>query len=283
MRVAHWKENSRGVETSSAELLPNDARRKVSPYGRQVGVDFRTSVMLKRDQFFVCDHATPNVSFMSLSKEQMFLNCSACAWEFKTLIGSNSLVPNCEEAIRNYLLKSNISVDEKKRALFTFSNNNSCEVYDVETMVSLILEYGLYLAYKTCDNSYDELSKIASIASTSLNHLILPVFSVFCFLFQIPSYFTKAHLEGIQFALDCKSLGQASFVYDNVATAIDFYYHRNEVGSFSNDPTTVLFIDMGHVATTCTLVRFSKVWLKGVFQLELGGGRRNRLPTVRRS
>lgn len=61
-------------------------------------------------------------------------------------------------------------------------------------------------------------------------------------------------------ALDCKNLGEACFVRDNVAVAVDYGFNGNRVGTFDAHSSVVLFVDMGSVATTCTIVRYEKVW-----------------------
>ena len=60
-------------------------------------------------------------------------------------------------------------------------------------------------------------------------------------------------------ALDCKNLGEACFVRDNVAIAVEYGYHCNRDGDFAAQSRVVLFVEMGTVATTCTLVRYKKV------------------------
>lgn len=76
---------------------------------------------------------------------------------------------------------------------------------------------------------------------------------------QIPSYYTKANIRGLQVALNAKSFGPASFVRDYVAACVDYGYHRNLVGDFDNESKTVLFVNMGHSYTSCTLARYEKV------------------------
>ena len=60
-------------------------------------------------------------------------------------------------------------------------------------------------------------------------------------------------------ALDCKNLGEACFVPDNVAVAVDYGFNGNRVGNFDTQSRIVLFVDMGSIATTCTIVRYEKV------------------------
>ena len=62
-------------------------------------------------------------------------------------------------------------------------------------------------------------------------------------------------------ALDCKNLGEACFVRDNVAIAVEYGYHCNRDGDFDTQSRVVLFVEMGTVATTCSLVRYEKVSL----------------------
>lgn len=59
-------------------------------------------------------------------------------------------------------------------------------------------------------------------------------------------------------ALDVKNYKTAYFIRDYIATAVDYGYYRNLNDEFPK-ATVVLFVDMGAVATTATLVRYSKV------------------------
>ena len=76
---------------------------------------------------------------------------------------------------------------------------------------------------------------------------------------QIPSYFTNAHLSGIQLALDTNHFKPVAFVRDYMATAMEYGYYPNLEGKFNSKNSVVLFVDMGAVSTTVTLVRYSKV------------------------
>lgn len=60
-------------------------------------------------------------------------------------------------------------------------------------------------------------------------------------------------------AMDCKNFGEAVYIRDNIAVAIDYGYFRNADHAFDVSPLKVLFIDMSATATTLTLVEYSKV------------------------
>ena len=44
-------------------------------------------------------------------------------------------------------------------------------------------------------------------------------------------------------ALDCKNFGEAVYLRDNIAVAVDYGYFRNVDHAFDSSPLTVLFID----------------------------------------
>lgn len=77
--------------------------------------------------------------------------------------------------------------------------------------------------------------------------------------YQIPEYYTKAHIRGLEAALSMAQLGQASFLRESVAVALDYGYYKAERGEFPESGFTVLFCDMGSHCTTVTLVQFFNV------------------------
>ena len=60
-------------------------------------------------------------------------------------------------------------------------------------------------------------------------------------------------------ALDCKNFGEAIYLRDNIAVAVDYGYFRNADHAFDSSPLTVLFMDMSATATTLTIVEYTKV------------------------
>lgn len=59
-------------------------------------------------------------------------------------------------------------------------------------------------------------------------------------------------------ALDLKGLGEAVFLQENVAVAVEFGYYRNLEGEFK-ESQLVVFADMGCEAATLTAVEYSTV------------------------
>lgn len=59
-------------------------------------------------------------------------------------------------------------------------------------------------------------------------------------------------------ALDLKGLGDAVFLQENVAVAVEFGYYRNAEGEFK-DAQLVVFADMGCEAATLTAVEYTTV------------------------
>lgn len=130
---------------------------------------------------------------------------------------------------------------------------------DAEAAMSLIFEYLFYINFKKEDSVYESVSVIAKEGNEESPHTIISVFIIFQYFIQIPSYYTKANIRGLQLALNAKSFGPASYVRDYVATCVDYGYHRNLVGDFDKQSKTVLFVNMGHSYTSCTLARYEKV------------------------
>ena len=65
----------------------------------------------------------------------------------------------------------------------------------------------------------------------------------------------------MQLALDCKNLGEAVFLRENVAVATEYGYYRNKENEFTT-PRVVVFADMGCEAATLTAVEYSQVVLR---------------------
>lgn len=65
----------------------------------------------------------------------------------------------------------------------------------------------------------------------------------------------------MQLALDCKNLGEAVFLRENVAVATEYGYYRNKENEFTT-PRVVVFADMGCEAATLTAVEYSQVALR---------------------
>jgi len=72
------------------------------------------------------------------------------------------LVSDLQKDIEEDRLKSNLRFDGKDRAIYRVTFDKNPLDVDVETAVSRIIEYQLYLAFKTQDEGYSEISKIAA-------------------------------------------------------------------------------------------------------------------------
>ena len=63
----------------------------------------------------------------------------------------------------------------------------------------------------------------------------------------------------MQLALDLKGLGEAVFLQENVAVAVEFGYYRNTDNMFATRQL-VVFADMGCEAATLTAVEYTTVF-----------------------
>lgn len=75
------------------------------------------------------------------------------------------------QAIKNGKLKPTVSFENSKRAFVTLENNK----YDVEALMSLILEYAFYLSTKTVDDTYENVAQIAQQRHTTLASVLITV------------------------------------------------------------------------------------------------------------
>ena len=75
----------------------------------------------------------------------------------------------------------------------------------------------------------------------------------------MPEYYTKSNIRGLEVALSLAHLGQASFLRESIAVALDYGYCKAENHEFPAQGSTILFCDMGSHCTTVTIVRFFNV------------------------
>ena len=68
--------------------------------------------------------------------------------------------------------------------------------------------------------------------------------------------------------MDTNQCKQVCFVRDYVATAMEYGYYQDQDGEFNSAKSVVLFVDMGAISTTATLVRYSKVGFRKLNDLE---------------
>ncbi|KAK8826802.1 hypothetical protein WA556_004391, partial [Blastocystis sp. ATCC 50177/Nand II] len=223
MRIARWKESKLKGVVSSSDVIVNDYQKTFSP----------VSLVLKRGCLLVSGHGVININS----------DRATVANHFKRLVGNNDLIKDLRQLIADKKVCENATLKGAEHAYITLAGTQ----FDVEALLSLILEYAFYIASDEV-KLYDNITQIASTYASKVSG----------FLVSIPSYYSESHIKGIQMALDCKNLGEACFVRDNVAVAVDYGYNGNRVGNFDSQSRVVLFVDMGSVATTCTVVRYEK-------------------------
>ena len=68
-----------------------------------------------------------------------------------------------------------------------------------------------------------------------------------------------SHIRGLQAAMSLRNMGDAAFIRENVAVALDYGWHTAIRGGFPAEGRTVLFCDMGGMARTISVVHFTNV------------------------
>ena len=100
-------------------------------------------------------------------------------WSLKPLVGSNQNVSDLDADIRHHNLCPNICLNGEKRAFGIFLNKSKSESFDIEFLLSFVIEYAIYLNMKCPGDTYDAIS---SIIQKSKNYrLALSVFDLFRF------------------------------------------------------------------------------------------------------
>lgn len=82
-------------------------------------------------------------------------------WGMKRVLGSNQCVQNVDDQKNKNLLRPSLTLTEN-RAQFTIRFGNNDLVLDSELVVGLILEYICFLCQKEQNDTYENLSDIAS-------------------------------------------------------------------------------------------------------------------------
>lgn len=92
----------------------------------------------------------------------------------KTIVGSNELYPDLEEAVESEKVRPNVLFDGRRRAIVMLKSRKE-KRYDVEALLALLVEYAFYLAVKTPRDTYESLSSIVQERKSSVSQLILTV------------------------------------------------------------------------------------------------------------
>lgn len=92
----------------------------------------------------------------------------------KTIVGSNELYPDLDEAVESEKVRPNVLFDGRRRAIVMLKSRKE-KRYDVEALLALLVEYAFYLAVKTPRDTYESLSSIVQERKSSVSQLILTV------------------------------------------------------------------------------------------------------------
>ena len=99
------------------------------------------------------------------------MNIKGTIWGLKTLLGSNSLHKDLNQSIKSGKVRPTVSFENTKRAFVTLENSK----YDIEALMSLILEYAFYLSTKTVDDTYEQVAQISQERYMSLSPVLITV------------------------------------------------------------------------------------------------------------
>lgn len=92
----------------------------------------------------------------------------------KTIVGSNELYPDLDQAVESEKVRQNVLFDGRRRAIVKLKSRKE-KRYDVEALVALLIEYAFYLALKTPNDTYESLSSMVQERKQTLSQLILTV------------------------------------------------------------------------------------------------------------
>ena len=169
------------------------------------------------------------------------MNLRNYIWGYKPVIGSNE----CFDS----KVSEKVTVFNTSRAQFTVMYNDETFFVDSESALSIILQYVYYRCFKTESISYDTFPfEMKAILENSKPVAI-----------AIPSYYRDSHIRGLEMALYLSQLGQAVFIPEGIAIALDYGYVKAMKNQFPEEGKVVLFCDMGELATTVTIVRYTNV------------------------
>ena len=171
------------------------------------------------------------------------MNLRNYIWGYKPVIGSNELFDS--------KVSEKVTVSNTSRAQFTVMYNNETFFVDSESALSLILQYVYYRCFKTESISYDTFP----FEMQAIREKSKPV------AIAIPSYYRDSHIRGLELALSLSQLGQAVFIPEGIAIALDYGYVKATKNQFPEEGKVILFCDMGELATTVTIVRYTNVFL----------------------
>ena len=88
---------------------------------------------------------------------------------------NDRLQSHLQEDISAGRLKSNLRLEGKDRAIYNVKFDGRPLDIDVETVYSRIIEYQFYLAFKTQDEGYSQISEIAQRYSATKSKALFPV------------------------------------------------------------------------------------------------------------
>ena len=92
----------------------------------------------------------------------------------KTIVGSNELYPDLDQAGESEKVRPNVLFDGRRRAVVTLKSRKE-KRYDVEALMALLIEYACYLSLKTSSDTYESLSSMVQERKQTLSSIILTV------------------------------------------------------------------------------------------------------------
>lgn len=89
------------------------------------------------------------------------MNIANYIWAYNAVIGTNCIAEKYSDEEKEKYLKSNLSLYGSDRAIYNVRFNNEPLEVDVEDVVSQIIQYLYYLCFKTSEDLYSDVPRIA--------------------------------------------------------------------------------------------------------------------------
>lgn len=169
------------------------------------------------------------------------MNLRNYIWGFKSVLGSNDFYDKSTS--------EKVTPVNTARSQFSVSYRDTSYSVDAEAALSIILQYVYYRCFKTESMTYDTFP----FELQTIREGMKPV------AISIPSYYRDSNVRGVELALTLNEFGQAAFIPEGVAIALDYGYMKAINHQFPSEGKVVLFCDMGQIATTVTIVHFTNV------------------------
>lgn len=145
-----------------------------------LSISCRSFIAYRKKSINICDHARSGVCVVICRDLQISVNFPNYIWSYKNVIGTNDLVSDIKKEQDRDHLKANLRFEKNDRAVYDVQFDGQPLVVDAETVISLIIEYQIYLAFKEPVDGYSDVSKVAKrLMDTNSTAVITVVFPRF--------------------------------------------------------------------------------------------------------